>query len=252
MNRDAERIVCLARLLVVLHMVLVFFGCCEKAEQVNWTQDHIRNVPPILMKDPFLELLGQTDKPIPYTYEEAVKLAGHSCGAVAGAWVITRKALEALYPNEIPVRGQIVVEAPGAEDEWIVGVFGEIMTYVTGASPKTGFPGGPFGEGHRRRNLLHYKEEPSHTPPTQMVWVFRRSDTGAEVGVRYDLSMIEPKGTPERNRTAAKMARGTATSEETREWVEYWNARVRFIFDNAGTLAGFFTVTDSGVPSASK
>ena len=203
-----------------------------------------------MMKDPFLELLGQTDKPISYTYEEAVKLAGHSCGAVAGAWTITRKALEALYPDEIPERGEILIEAPGAEDEWIVGVFGEVMTYVTGAAPKTGFPGGPFGEGYRRRNLLSYKEKASHTPPAKMVWVFRRLDTGAQVGVQYDLSMIQPPATPDRNKMAAKLARGKATPEAAREWVEYWNARVRFIFENADTLAGFFTITDLGTAKA--
>jgi hypothetical protein len=196
------------------------------------------------MKDPFLELLGQTDKPIPYTYEEAVKLAGHSCGAVAGAWTITRRALEALYPDGMPERGKIEIEAPGAEDEWIVGVFGEVMTYVTGASPKTGFPGGPFGKGFNRRNLLNYRAEPTQTPPAKMVWVFQRSDTGAQVGVQYDLSMIQPPATPDRNKMASKLASGEATPEEAREWVEYWNARVRFIFENADTLVGFFTVSD--------
>lgn len=52
-----------------------------------------------------------------------------------------------MYPDgEIPVRGQIAVEAPGAEDEWFVGVFGEVITFVIGASPKTGFIGSEFGQ----------------------------------------------------------------------------------------------------------
>ena len=60
---------------------------------------------------------------------------------------MTRKALEALYPDgEIPMRGQISVEAPGAEDEWFVGVFGDVITFVTGASPHTGFIGAEFGK----------------------------------------------------------------------------------------------------------
>jgi hypothetical protein len=173
-------------------------------------------------------------------------MAGHSCSAVAGAWTITRKALEALYPKEIPERGKILVEAPGAEDEGVVGVFGEVITYVTGASPGTGFPGGPFGKGYNRRNLLRYKEEPANTPLTKMVWVFRRLDTGAEIGVRYDLSMLRPAGTPEHRAVAGKLARGEATPEEAAKWKEYWNARVRFIFENADTLEGFFTLTEPG------
>jgi len=247
MRRNPEKVSFLIRLVGIMSLFLAFCGCCKDSENHQWTQDHVKAVSPILMRDPFLELLGQTDKPIPYTYEEAVKLSGHSCGAVAGAWIITRKALEALYPDAIPERGEIVIEAPGAEDEWIVGVFGEVMAYVTGASPKTGFPGGPFGKGYRRRNLLNYREEPAHTPPAKMVWVFRRLDTGAQVGVRYDLSMIQPPGTPERTKMTAKLARGDATPEEAGDWVEYWNARVRFIFDNADTLKGLFTLTDLGI-----
>jgi len=250
MNQRPKGIAFWARLAGIMVLCLVLSGFREKPDRASWTQDHITKVPPILMKDPFLELLGQTDKPIPYAYEEAVKLAGHSCGAVAGAWTLTRKALEALYPDEIPERGEIAIEAPGAEDEWIVGVFAEVMTYVTGAAPKTGFPGGPFGKAYKRRHLLNYLEEAGHTPPAKMVWVFRRLDTGAQVGVQYDLSMIQPPATPDRNKMAAKLARGEATPEETREWVEYWNARVRFIFENADTLAGFFTVTDLGTAKA--
>ena len=247
MKRDPFAVGLLIRLVGIMGLFLVFCGCCEESENARWTQDHVTDVPPIMMRDPFLELLGQTDKPIPYTYEEAVKLAGHSCGAVAGAWTITRKALEALYPNETPERGKIEIEAPGAEDEWIVGVFGEVMTYVTGASPKSGFPGGPFGQSYRRRNLLNYKEEAAHTPPAYLVWIFRRLDTGAQVGVQYDLSLIQPPGSPERNKMAAKLARGEATPEEAREWVEYWNARVRFILENADTQEGLFTLTNLGI-----
>ena len=111
----------------------------EVEEGFSWDQDYISEVPPIMMMDPYFQIFGQSQEPVPYYYEDAVKLAGHSCGATSGAWTIARKALEVLYPNgEIPVRGQIAVEAPGAEDEWFVGVFGEIITMITGASPKTG------------------------------------------------------------------------------------------------------------------
>ncbi|NOQ39382.1 MAG: hypothetical protein GQ562_03620, partial [Anaerolineales bacterium] len=77
-----------------------------------WDQDYISEVPPIMMMDPYFGIFGQSQVPVPYYYEDAVKLSGHSCGATSGAWTIARKALEVLYPNgEIPVRGQIAVEA---------------------------------------------------------------------------------------------------------------------------------------------
>jgi hypothetical protein len=212
-----------------------------------WDQEYIMEVPPIMMIDPYFEIFGQSQVAVPYTYENAVKLAGHSCGATTGAWTITRKALEALYPNgEIPVRGQIAVEAPGAEDEWFVGVFGEIITFITGAAPKTGFIGAEFGQADAvfvRQNKMTYPEEPTGTLPPKMEWIFTRLDTGTKVGVVFNLAVITPIATPERQEMGKKMAAGEATSEEAADYYEYWNDRAKFVLENADTLDGFFTVT---------
>ena len=62
------------------------------------------------------------------------------------------------------MRGQIAVEAPGAEDEWFVGVVGEVITFITGAAPKTGFIGAEFGQTDDvfvRQNKMVYPEEPT-------------------------------------------------------------------------------------------
>lgn len=218
----------------------------EPVEGFAWEQDYIREVSPIMMIDPYFQIFGQSQAAVPYTYENAVKLAGHSCGATAGAWTITRKALEVLYPDgEIPVRGQIAVEAPGAEDEWFVGVFGEVITFITGAAPKTGFIGAEFGQTNDlfvRQNKMVYKDEPSGTPPPQMEWIFTRLDTGAIVGVNFNLAVITPIATPERQEMGKKMAAGTATDEEAADYYEYWNDRAKFVFENADMLEGFFNV----------
>ncbi len=227
----------------------------EPAEAPLWTQEYITQVPPIMMMDPYFQIFGQSQVAVPYTYENAVKLAGHSCGATAGAWTISRKALEVLYPNgEIPVRGQIKVEAPGAEDEWYVGVFGEIITFVTGAAPKTGFIGAEFGQTNDlfvRQNKMIYTDEPTGTQPPKMEWIFTRLDNGAKVSVNFNLAVITPLATPERQEMGKKMAAGTATEEEAAEYYEYWNARAKFVFENADTLDGFFNVTvlQEGTPT---
>ncbi len=218
----------------------------EEAE-FAWDQDYITEVPPIMMIDPYFQIFGQSQVAVPYTYENAVKLSGHSCGAVTGAWTIARKALEALYPNgEIPVRGQIAVEAPGAEDEWFVGVFGEVITYITGAAPKTGFIGAEFGQTNDvfvRQNKMTYPDEPTGTLPPKMEWIFTRLDNGAKVGVVFNLSVITPIATPERQAMGKKMAAGEATPEEAADYYQYWNDRAKFVLENADTLDGFFTVT---------
>ncbi|MDZ7843234.1 MAG: hypothetical protein U5K99_00290 [Anaerolineales bacterium] len=216
-------------------------------EEFSWTQDYIKEVPPLMMIDPYFQIFGQSQEAVPYHYETAVKLAGHSCGATAGAWEITRKALEVLYPDgEIPVRGQIAVEASGAEDEWHVGVFGEVITFLTGASPKTGFIGAEFGQTDDkfvRQNKMTYAEEPTGQMPPQREWIFTRLDTGAKVGVKYNLAVITPIATEERQAMGKKMAAGEATPEEAEDYIRYWNERAKFVFEYADTLDGFFTVT---------
>jgi hypothetical protein len=131
---------------------------------------------------------------------------------------------------------------PGTEDEWYVGVFGEVISYITGAAPKTGFPGAEFGKAYNRRNLMTYQEKPTGIPPAKMQWIFERRDSGAKVAIRYDLSKIRPAQTDERTEMGAKVARGEATPGETKEWREYWNARAKFVLDHADILPGFFTV----------
>mgnify|MGYP003492414693 FL=1 len=45
------------------------------------------------MRDPLAELLGAAEGGrLEYTYADAVKLTGHSCPTVAGAWLATRQA----------------------------------------------------------------------------------------------------------------------------------------------------------------
>ncbi len=236
--------------LIVATLAISAYSSFEANDQEGetiWTQEYIDQVPPIMMRDPYLEMFGQTDGPIPYTYAEAVKLSGHSCGATSGAFIITRKALEALYPDgEVPVRGQILVEAPGAEDEWFIGVFGEIITYLTGAAPKTGFIGAEFGKANDvfvRQNKMTYAEEAVGTAPPLLQWIFTRVDTGERVSVNFNLMMVQPPTGEERVAMGKKMATGQATDEEAADYIKYWNDRVLFIFENADTLEGLFTVT---------
>lgn len=210
-----------------------------------WDQPYIMDVAPIMMKEPYFDIFGQTKEPVPYYYYEAVKLAGHSCGAVTGAWTITKKALEALYPDgEVPVRGMIKVDAPGAANEWFVGVFGDVITFITGAAPDSGFIGSEFGKANDvfvRQYKMIYPEAPTGTLPPKMEWIFTRLDTGRQVGVNFNLSIITPLPTEARTAQGIKMATGTATEEERLDYYKYWNARATYVFENEG-MDGFFNV----------
>ncbi len=216
--------------------------------EMKWRQNYIDKVPPIMMRDPLLEMLGQTDTAIPYTYEESVKLTGHSCMVVAAAWSMTRKALVELYPNgEAPVRGQIAIQAPGAEDEWNIGVIGEVMTYITGAAPKTGFPGSAFGKGNAlaiRRNKILYTEKHVNLAPPMMQWIFTRTDNHRKVAAKWNIKLVQPPMSEEIIAVPGKrLAAGELTPEESAAFIKKWNDAANFVLQNADTLDGLVTVT---------
>lgn len=111
--------------------------------------------PPIVVVDPLAEMLGAADGGvIEYRYVDAVKLAGHSCPTVAGAWLMTRAALLRLYPGETPRRGEVRVELRQAIDEGVAGVVAGVAGLVTGAASEGGFKGlaGRFA----RQGLLRF------------------------------------------------------------------------------------------------
>ena len=213
----------------------------------KWNYAYIEQVSPIMMRDPLIEMLGQTDEPMPYYYEEAAKLSGHSCMVVAAAWTMTRLSLEQLYPNgEVPVRGQIAIQAPGAEDEWNIGVFGEVMAYITGASPKTGFSGSIFAKGNPltvRRNKMIYTEEPVGTAPPKMEWIFTRTDTGQSVAVSWNIALVQPPINEKvLTEPGGKLASGTASQEEAAKFIKEWNDAALYLLENAGKVDGLVTV----------
>ena len=91
--------------------------------------------PVIRTRDPFAALLGAAhDGILEYRYLDAVRLAGHSCPTVAGAFLIGRAALNALYPDELAERGAIAVHMPAPEYEGTTGVMAQVLTLLTGAA----------------------------------------------------------------------------------------------------------------------
>ena len=135
----------------------------------------------LALTDPLAELLGALPPggTFRYTYEDAVKLAGHSCPTVAGAYLMTCAALDALYPDAVPVRGDVEVTVGGEREDGGSGPMSQVVTLLTGAAPETGF-GGLMGHG-RRKDLLTFDPCASRAALR-----FRRRDTGAAVEVSYD------------------------------------------------------------------
>src|SRR3989304_9437999 len=96
-------------------------------------RDFIDEVKPIRFKEPLAETLGafkDRNAVLEYTFAETVKMAGHACPTVAGAYLSCQKALETLYFGEIPVRGEISVTVYGEPDEGVYGVMAQVFSLL--------------------------------------------------------------------------------------------------------------------------
>ena len=141
----------------------------------------------ITLYDPLAELLGaSTDGLLEYGFRDAVKLAGHSCPTVAGAYLMTLKALEALYGEDVPVRGNIRVAFRDDQGSGVTGVIANVVSQITGAAGDGGFKGlaGKF----RRNGLLSFNADIAG------MIRFERLDQDAAVETDYHSEQVPPDG----------------------------------------------------------
>ncbi|MEO6986962.1 MAG: hypothetical protein ABI155_16670 [Paralcaligenes sp.] len=177
----------------------------------------------ITLYDPLTELLGAADQGlIEYSYLDAVKLAGHSCPTVAGAYLMTLKALKNLYGDSLPQRGSIKVEFRNDHASGVTGVIANVVSQITGATTDTGFKG--LGGNYDRRNLLFFNA------PINGDIRFQRTDTGAAVTVSYHPDLVP--STPGVMQGLQKILGGAAQDNDRRAFAAGWQDRVRKIFEN--------------------
>lgn len=182
-------------------------------------------VPAITLRDPLAELLGAAEGGlIEYRFADAVRLAGHSCPTVAGAWLTSVRLLRALYGDEIPVRGNISVSMPESVDSGVAGVIASIATLLTGATGDGGFKG--LGGQHVRRGLLQFGIAGA------VGMTFTRLDTNLAVNGKF-----QPNSIPADPRLGALLpavVQGAASPAERCLFGELWQDRVKRILIDHG------------------
>ena len=127
---------------------------------------------------------------ITYRYVDAVRLAGHSCPTVAGAYLMVVKGLGHLYADgQLPERGGIEVMMAGGREDGATGVVAAVATLLTGAL------------------------------------ALRRQDSGQAVQVALDAS-IAPFG-DEMRALMPRAVAGAANEQELARFAQLWQARVK-------------------------
>ena len=181
--------------------------------------------PRITLRDPLAAFLGAaTDGVIEYQYADVVRLAGHSCPTVASAYLMTRAALGALYPEALPVRGEIRVAMHGERIAGVTGVVANVASFLTGAAQDSGFKG--IGGRFDRCELLSFD--------VAIAGEIRctRVDSGAAVTASARLDRVPSDVRVQQ--LLPKCLLGAATAEETATFHSLWQGRVRtLLLDHA-------------------
>lgn len=178
------------------------------------------DAPTLKMRDPLAAFLGAAeDGVIEYRYADAVRLAGHSCPAVAGAYLMVLNGLSALYDDEIPERGGIEVFMRNERDHATTGVLASVATLLTGAAPESGFQGIGPAKRFARKDLLSFETDIDGT------LALRRRDIGK--GVVVDINTDHVPHELIMSQLMPKALSGKANAEELAEFARLWQDRVR-------------------------
>jgi len=182
--------------------------------------DFYAQVPSITLYDPLSEFLGAFEQgELEISYLECVKLAGHSCPTVAGAYLMAYYGLQALYPDTLPERGNVKVEMLEGEEAGVTGVISNVIGFIVGANGNGGFKG---IQGHfSRNNLLGFDV------PMQGEVKLTRLDNQQSVTLSYNPSSIPPA--PEMQALMGKSIQGVATKEEQKTFGTLWQECVEKI-----------------------
>jgi len=190
-------------------------------------RDFMKHVESIKLREPLAGTLGafeDSDDIFEYSFIDTVKMAGHSCPTVSAAYIGCLNSLKILYPDSVPVRGEISVTVYGDAEEGVYGVIAQVFSFITGASTETGFKG--LGPKFNRKDLLNFSlVDPV---PNAMCFEFKRLDNNNKVLLKINHGRLPSIGIREERMRILlnKSISGTAGKEEIGEFHDLWMEKV--------------------------
>lgn len=210
-------------------------------------RDFIQQVEPIKLKEPLAKTLGaftSDEAVLEYSFIDAIKMAGHICPTVTGAYVICQEALARLYEGEIPIRGEIAVKVYGEPDEGVYGVMAQVISLITGAAPNTGFNG--LWNKFKRKDLLKYV--PEKVDPQAMSFEFKRLDTEQSVLVSFYPGQIPfpVDKSMQIKKLLEKVIWDTADDQEQRQFQDLWVEKVKLMIKERKEIDNWLKIEEIG------
>lgn len=186
--------------------------------------DFYSKIAPIKLYDPLSDFLGAfKEGKLEISYLDCVKLAGHSCPTVAGAYLMAMKGTEVLYGDDLPQRGSIKIEMKEDKSTGVTGVTANILSFILGVGGKGGFKG---IQGKLSRNDLLFFSS-SIDAEVRLT----RLDTMQSVNLSYDPSLV--KADEKMMPLMGKMLKDLASEEEKKLFQTLWHGRVEEILLNS-------------------
>lgn len=112
----------------------------------------------IHVREPFAEFLKATSTEFDFELSllDVVRFAGHACPSMIGAFIISKKATEELFENQIVIRGDVQVSTSSSVNSGATGPICNVFSMIFGAWEKSGFGG--LNGNFKRRDLLKFSD----------------------------------------------------------------------------------------------
>ena len=187
--------------------------------------------PVIVCRDPLAEFLGVGDGTLHYRFDDVVRLSGHACPTVAGAFLLVKRAFAELYDDgEVPERGGLRITVYGPAHEGVNGPISQVFTLLTGAAADNGFHG--IAGSFARDGLLRFAAPDEGSSGT---FTFERHSNGRRVTLAFDSSPVLGSS---RFRQGAQglvgVRNGLRPSEERPHFSALWREGVELLLADAG------------------
>ncbi len=208
-----------AKLFFTVILSILIFKVSAQNKEINYLYQNAGVIKVIDKESSKVGYRDYGDEIFDLTLKDVGKYTGHVCVGVSSGFVLTKKALELLYPSaEIPVRGDISIAVSAYTDH------AEVASYVTKAKP----------------NKIAGKGEPYiivdttlHAPKKNVILIFKRNDTGKMVKAIFNKTkLVTANQEQEMKKLKMKVVKEEATQEEKELFATKVQSFVKEIIDN--------------------
>ncbi len=114
------------------------------------------------------------------------------------------------------------------------GPISQVISFITGAAPSTGFKG-LKGQFKRQNNLVFDQANPEYS-----TYIFQRKDTGKAVKIAFNPQVLPQN--PKMGELMSQVLTNKATEKEREEFINLWQGNVKEVLLNDDAYKELFII----------